>query len=191
MKLEYIIKSILRKICIIFNKYVIYNKTVDDIYILNILNKENNELKNKIKSEFISNINPCKKCYDYISDDNIIVDARNPKEYNYSHIPGSVNIYFKEIKKKVIYPKESTIYNIFIKNGINIETPLIIYCGAGLRSSIFARELYKKGFKNVKVLEGGLYEWIHKENIICNNNNYKVIPHKKFTPIIIDSDKTK
>jgi rhodanese-related sulfurtransferase len=188
MRIEYIIKYFLRKICSIFNKYIIYKKTISCISVLNILDKNNN-VNNKYDNEFNSKITICNYCFNYLNKDILIIDARNPKEYNYSHIPGSVNIYFKKINKKIIYPYESTI-NDFFKD-IDLKKHIIIYCGAGLRSSIFARDLKKKGFENVNLLEGGLYNWIHNRYIICNtnNNDYKVIPHKSFTPMIIDKDK--
>lgn len=189
MRIEQIIKSFLRKICYIFNKYIIYKKTISCIDVLNILDKNNNVNNNYDVNGFNSKFKNCKYCCNYLNKDILIIDARNPKEYNYSHIPGSVNIYFKKINKKIIYPYKSTIDNIF--KDVDLRKYIIIYCGAGLRSSIFARELKKKGFENVNLLEKGLYNWIHNKYIICNtdSNDYKVIPHKKFTPIIIDNDK--
>lgn len=190
MIIEYI-KCFLRKICSIFNKYIIYKKTISCIEVLKSLDK-NSDVNNKYNNkEFNSKIIICNYCCNYLNKDVLIIDARNPREYKYSHIPGSVNIYFKKINKKIIYPYKSSI-NDFFKD-IDLKKNIIIYCGAGLRSSIFARELKKKGFQNVNLLEGGLYSWIHKKYIICNtnNNDYKVIPHKLFTPIIIDKDKCK
>ncbi|RKX28565.1 MAG: hypothetical protein DRP47_04075 [Candidatus Zixiibacteriota bacterium] len=77
----------------------------------------------------------------------VIVDVREPKEFEAGNIPGSVNIprgllEFKITKK---YP--------------NKATNIIIYCKSGGRAALAAESLKDIKYKNVKSLAGGWQAW--------------------------------
>lgn len=186
------IKTTIRRICAKFNNIMIYNKNILCNDLFNILNNNKKTNKKNDYKNFLSDVYVCGYCFKDLSYNIIIIDARKPKEYKFSHIPGSINIYFNKMHKKILYPQKIDVSKMFNSNNLNLETPIIIYCGAGLRSSLFARELKKEGFNNIRVLKGGIYEWIHQNTYLCNFNNIKenkVLPHKKFTPVIIDDNK--
>lgn len=186
------IKTTIRRTCANFNNIIIYNKNISCNSLFNILKNKEKINKENDYEDFLSDVYVCGYCFKYLSYNIIIIDARKPKEYKFSHIPGSINIYFNKIHKKILYPQKIDISKMFNENNLNLGTPIIIYCGAGLRSSLFARELKKEGFNNIRVLKGGIYEWIHQKTYLCNLNNIKenkVLPHKNFTPMIIDSNK--
>ena len=43
--------------------------------------------------------------------------------------------------------------------GLNADTPIIVYCGGGSRASLAGKTLIELGFKNVQNLEGGYRGW--------------------------------
>jgi rhodanese-related sulfurtransferase len=87
----------------------------------------------------------------------ILLDAREKKEYNVSHLKnalfvGSNHFKIDETLKKL--PKDKNI-------------KIVVYCSLGIRSEIIAHKLIKKGYTNVYNLYGGIFEW--------KNKNFKVI----------------
>lgn len=78
----------------------------------------------------------------------LIIDARRPDEYAISHIPGAVNIHTLLARRVSRY----------LQN-VDLATPVLTYCAAGLRSGWLASRLRSLGFKNVKTLEGAFYQW--------------------------------
>ncbi len=94
--------------------------------------------------------------FEAILDKSIILDAREEKEYQVSHIKNAVHVgydYFKmKTIKKLNIPKDSCI---------------VVYCSLGIRSEDISEKLKKAGYTNVHNLYGGIFEW--------KNNKYPVI----------------
>ena len=42
---------------------------------------------------------------------------------------------------------------------MNVNTPIVVFCGGGSRAALAGSTLLKLGFKNVKNLEGGFRGW--------------------------------
>ena len=74
----------------------------------------------------------------------VILDVRTAKEYEAGHIPGAVNIHFREIGKRLDE----------IPDG-----PVIIYCERGIRANIAKRTLGEAGIRSVIHLEGDISQW--------------------------------
>jgi len=77
----------------------------------------------------------------------VLIDIREPQEFEAGNIPGSVNIprgllEFKITKK---YP--------------NRDTAIIIYCKNGGRASLAAQSLERINYNNVRSVEGGWEAW--------------------------------
>jgi len=90
--------------------------------------------------------------------DAILVDVRTEDEYNSGYIENSLNIdYFS---------------NEFSVNADKLDknTPIILYCRSGNRSSMSANKISKLGFKEIYNLEGGILEWIEEGNAIVFND---------------------
>ena len=90
--------------------------------------------------------------------DAILVDVRTEDEYNSGYIENSLNIdYFS---------------NDFSVNADKLDknTPIILYCRSGNRSSMSANKISKLGFKEIYNLEGGILEWIEEGNVIIFND---------------------
>lgn len=87
----------------------------------------------------------------------ILLDARETKEYNVSHLKNAICVgydYFDIQKTIEKLPKDKS-------------TKIVVYCTLGIRSEIVAHKLIKEGYTNVYNLYGGILEW--------KNNNFKVI----------------
>lgn len=68
----------------------------------------------------------------------VIIDVREPNEYAGGHVVGAINMPLKSLLNST---KELT--------GASKDTPLIVYCRSGNRSSTAVHFLQKSGYKNV------------------------------------------
>lgn len=80
-----------------------------------------------------------------------IVDVRSAREYREGHIPGAININFRELKRRIdeIQAPKST--------------EIVVYCERGNRSKNAETTLRNAGFEFVLHLEGDIMTW-------CENN---------------------
>ncbi|AXQ16217.1 hypothetical protein AYI72_00255 [Shewanella algae] len=74
----------------------------------------------------------------------MLVDVRTPEEYAEGHLPEAVNIPFEQIAE------------VFAKQGIAKDTPVVVYCRSGRRSGIAKESLEKAGYQ--EVYNGGGYD---------------------------------
>lgn len=84
----------------------------------------------------------------------VLLDVRQQKEYNVSHIKGAQFIEYDEFTKKDV-------------KDIPKNAKVVVYCTAGYRSERIGEKLQKLGFENVSNLYGGILDW--------KNNNYEVL----------------
>lgn len=77
-----------------------------------------------------------------------ILDARQIKEYQISHLGNAIYVGFKD------FDIEVTKDRLPEKNKL-----IIVYCSIGVRSEKIAKKLKDAGYKNVKNLYGGIFEW--------------------------------
>ncbi len=75
----------------------------------------------------------------------ILLDVRQPKEYERVHLPGAVLIPIAQLSTRL--------------HELDGDKPIIVYCASGNRSSAAARLLYGAGFKEVYSLGGGIKAW--------------------------------
>ena len=71
----------------------------------------------------------------------ILVDVREPKEYQAGHIPGAINLPLSQIRKA-----EDVLEDY--------EAPVFVYCQSGARSSKAAAKLGSMDYENVKDIGG-------------------------------------
>ncbi|WHZ58175.1 sulfurtransferase TusA family protein [Metabacillus hrfriensis] len=79
-------------------------------------------------------------------DDMILLDVREPAEYEFKHIPGAVSIPLGELESKL---------DTLDKNKV-----IHVICRTGSRSEMAAQILSEKGFERVKNVLPGMSEWI-------------------------------
>lgn len=92
----------------------------------------------------------------------IILDAREPKEFQVSHIKRAINVGYNEFDlaetTKLITDKQQ---------------PIVVYCSLGIRSEDIAEKLLKAGYTNVFNLYGGVFEWVNKGFYVYNSTAIK------------------
>ncbi len=77
----------------------------------------------------------------------LLLDVREPNEYDSGHLPDALHIPLSQIKDR---SGELAKY---------ATRPVIVYCERGMRSSSAASALSKLGFSRVLELRGGLRAW--------------------------------
>ena len=89
-------------------------------------------------------------------DNYLVLDTREPKEFETSHLENSEQIGFDFFSIDSVLQKHP-----------NKDKAILVYCSIGIRSEMIGEKLLKAGYKNVYNLYGGIFEW--------KNNNYTVV----------------
>ena len=87
--------------------------------------------------------------------DAVILDSREMKEYNVSHLKDAIYVGYDNFEIDSIQQKLP-----------NKDSQIVVYCSLGIRSEDVAEKLKKAGYTNVFNLYGGIFEW--------KNNGFKV-----------------
>ena len=98
----------------------------------------------------------------------VIIDTREPREFagktpygeqRGGHIPGAINLYFKDFLAAdgtLLSPQ--TLLTKLRDVGVTPNTPIVVYCTGGIRSSWLTSVLVTLGFQ-VKNYAGSMWEW--------------------------------
>lgn len=86
----------------------------------------------------------------------LIIDIREPAEYQRGHIPGAL-----------LLPRgllEFDIHRCVDQHRRDVEVahedqPIVLYCGTGGRSALAAKTVEDLGYRNVKSMAGGIVAW--------------------------------
>jgi rhodanese-related sulfurtransferase len=89
--------------------------------------------------------------------DAILLDAREEKEFNISHLENAIRVGYDDFK----------INETLAKLPKDKNAKIVVYCSIGIRSETVAHKLIQEGYTNVYNLYGGIFEW--------KNANFKVI----------------
>ena len=81
--------------------------------------------------------------------DAILLDAREPKEFEVSHLENAICVGYDKFKLKETLEK--------LPEDKNAQ--IVVYCSLGIRSEVVADKLIKAGYTNVYNLYGGIFEW--------------------------------
>ncbi len=109
---------------------------------------------NKAKVPYIS-VEELKNKKDFV-----LLDSREQKEFNTSHIKDAKCVGYDFFKGKQISNMISD------KNAT-----IIVYCSVGIRSGTIGDKLIKMGYKNVYNLYGGIFEWKNNGLTVFDNND--------------------
>ncbi|MES9943948.1 MAG: rhodanese-like domain-containing protein [Candidatus Thiodiazotropha sp.] len=74
-----------------------------------------------------------------------IVDTRSAAQYGKAHIPGAVNIEWRQILAR--------------RSELPRDKPVLVYCNTGSLSAQAGFALRLAGHENVRILQGGIREW--------------------------------
>ena len=84
----------------------------------------------------------------------MVIDARAAAQYAKEHIPGAVNIEWRQVLAK--------------SGDIPKNKPVLIYCNTGTLSAQAGFALRVSGWENVRILQGGFSEWKSKGGLDAN-----------------------
>ena len=84
----------------------------------------------------------------------MIIDARDAAQFSKEHIPGAVNIEWRQVLSK--------------SSSIPKDKSVLIYCNTGSLSAQAGFALRVSGWENVKILQGGYAEWKAKGGLDAN-----------------------
>lgn len=74
-----------------------------------------------------------------------VIDARDKDQFDKAHIPGAVNIEWRQVlEKRASIPKDK---------------PVLIYCNSGSLSAQAGFALRVSGYENVRIIQGGFDAW--------------------------------
>ena len=79
--------------------------------------------------------------------DTLLIDVRDPDEWQEGHIPGARNF------------SRGTVELEIEEAAPNPSMPIITHCGGGGRSALAAESLQRMGYTNVKSMAGGFKAW--------------------------------
>lgn len=85
----------------------------------------------------------------------MVIDARDSAQFSKAHIPGAVNIDWRQVLVK--------------RNDIPKNKMVLIYCNTGTLSAQAGFALRVAGWENVKILQGGMEEWKAKGGFDASN----------------------
>ena len=77
----------------------------------------------------------------------LIIDVRTKREYDAGHIPGAINIEFRELKSRI---SEIESYK---------NASVVVYCEHGIRAKVAENTLEKANFKSILHLQGDMSQW--------------------------------
>lgn len=99
----------------------------------------------------------------------IILDTREKKEFDISHLPNAIYVGDKKfnLKKTLkLLPKDK---------------PIVVYCSIGARSDFIGKKIAKKEY-SVYNLYGGIFKWLNERKKIVSSQNVateKIHPYSK------------
>ena len=79
----------------------------------------------------------------------VLLDVREEAEYRVSHLRGAVRV--DPGARRPVLPA-----------GVGKDTPIVVYCSVGYRSSALAERLARQGYTAVENLEGSIFEWANE-----------------------------
>jgi len=90
----------------------------------------------------------------------ILLDTRSMKEYEVSHLENAKFVDYGSFKATDV-------------GGMDKNAEIIVYCSVGYRSERIGEKLQQLGFRNVKNLYGGIFDWVNKGNMIVNKDGVR------------------
>ena len=92
--------------------------------------------------------------HDCLHSNTLLIDIREPAEYERGHIPGAVLIPRGLLEFDLVQLLERS-----PGGSAPEDADIILYCGTGGRSALAAKSLDDMGFNNVKSMDGGIVAW--------------------------------
>ncbi len=111
--------------------------------------------------------------------DRILLDAREQKEFDVSHIPTAQYCGYDHFNPSVLA-------------GVPKDKKIVVYCSIGVRSEKIAEKIKAMGYTHVANLYGGQFEWVNTGNGAVDktgSKTRKVHAYNRLWSIFLDGDK--
>lgn len=93
----------------------------------------------------------------------MVIDARDSAQFAKSHIPGAINIEWRQVlAKRASIPKDK---------------PVLIYCNSGSLSAQAGFAMRVAGWDNLRILQGGFDEWRAKGGFDADSKASRAVSH--------------
>ena len=86
----------------------------------------------------------------------VLLDTRSLDEFEVSHLHDARFVDYQSFDKKRV-------------EDLDRNTPVVVYCSVGYRSERIGEKLLAMGFKDVKNLYGGIFEWVNESHPVENS----------------------
>lgn len=87
----------------------------------------------------------------------IVIDVREPAEFETGHVPGSINIPRGVLEFQVdAHPAVANVSDPALSHK---DRPIVVVCRTGGRSALSAVNLQRLGFTDVRSIAGGVIAW--------------------------------
>lgn len=93
-------------------------------------------------------------------DEILLLDAREQEEFLVSHLKNATWIGFEDFSEERVaeFPRDSNV---------------VIYCSIGRRSEILGERLLELGFRKVRNLRGGMFDWANRDLEMVDSSGKK------------------
>ena len=89
--------------------------------------------------------------------DAVVIDVREPSEFETGHIPGAINIPRGVLEFQVdAHPAVANVSDPALSHK---ERPIVVVCRTGGRAALSAVNLQRLGFADVRSIAGGVLAW--------------------------------
>ena len=89
--------------------------------------------------------------------DAVVIDVREPSEFETGHIPGAINIPRGVLEFQV--DAHTAVANVSDPALSHKERPIVVVCRTGGRAALSAVNLQRLGFADVRSIAGGVLAW--------------------------------
>ncbi|MFB6202007.1 MAG: sulfurtransferase [Halorhabdus sp.] len=99
---------------------------------------------------------------DALGGDAVIVDTRDPVEYDTVHLPGAVNFQWRDLvddETRQLKPRQER-EHLLKAHGMTRDRPIRLYCNTARRLSFLYAVLREMGYEDVAFYEGGIDAWV-------------------------------
>ncbi len=87
----------------------------------------------------------------------VLIDVREPAEFDTGHIPGAINIPRGVLEFQVdAHPAVAHVSDAALSHK---DRPIVVVCRTGGRAALSAVNLQRLGFANVRSIAGGVVAW--------------------------------
>ncbi|MDP2561236.1 rhodanese-like domain-containing protein [Psychrobium sp. 1_MG-2023] len=90
--------------------------------------------------------------------DFLLIDVREQSEWDNGHLPDAIHLSRGIIERDIVARVP------------DFEHILVLYCGAGPRSSLAGESLQKMGYRNIISLDGGFMAWKQADYAVVTSN---------------------